>query len=471
VNVRIFRLVPYSVPGRGVELGVITSIYARLVAMLIIGLAIRLGFAPLSAGFGWDMDGMRLRAIRLTTAPWAAFYDVQQDVADHLPGDLWIMWVIASGYRMFSADSGFQNYSFALLVKLVPAAADLGIGLVLFLLGRRLASPSAGLLAAAAFLLNPASIFLTSLWGQWDPVSAFLMSVALWLLLRGSLVWSFPVLTYAALIKPQLALMAPLFALALLHQYVLPHFGWARCRSVGSAAEPLARFVHRAIAALAASAFVALAVPLPFDVGIPPLGARWSLFDRLGYSSNAHPWAWLNQFSLWALWAPYPEKWIPDNLPSVFGLTYRAWGYSFLAIAYAVILWYYWRRGSDRALLWAVLATAFSLFMLPTRMHSRYLLPAIPCLALAAAIAPRLRWLYVALSVTFLANLVWNALIYSSWPMHDALHRSTLYVHLTALTNVVLFIYVMFRSLPILNNESEAPAQPDQRVGPSSPSY
>jgi Gpi18-like mannosyltransferase len=444
--------------GGGVTLRLVMSVRAQLLVILVIGLVIRLSFAPLSSGFGWDMDGMRLRAVQLTTAPLASFYDVQQEAADHLPGDLWIMWVIASGYHMLSADSGFQSFSFALLVKLVPAAADLGIGLVLFLLGRRLASTSAGLLAAAAFLLNPASIFLTSLWGQWDPVSAFLMLLALWLLLRHSVAWSFPVLTYAALIKPQLALMGPLFALALFHRYVLPHIGSAKCRGAGSAAEPLARLARRATAAVATSALVALAVPLPFDVGLPALGARWSLFDRLGYSSNAHPWAWLNQFSMWALWAPHPERWVPDNLPSVFGLTYRTWGYSLLAIAYAVILWYYWRRGSDRALLWAVLATAFALFMLPTRMHSRYLFPAIPCLALAAAIAPRLWWLYAALSLTFLANLVWNALIYSNWPMHEALHRSTLYVHLTALANVALFIYVLFRSLPILNNEGQAPA-------------
>src|SRR3712207_7376899 len=42
-------------------------------------------------------------------------------------------------------------------------------------------------------VFNPGSIFLSSIWGQWDAVSALGALIALWLLMRGSPEWSLPV--------------------------------------------------------------------------------------------------------------------------------------------------------------------------------------------------------------------------------------------------------------------------------------
>jgi hypothetical protein len=136
---------------------------------------------------------------------------------DHLPGDLWIHWIISRVYFALNPGSPFEaipQYVF----KLAPCAADLGIGLTLFLLARQMGHGSAGLVAAAIFTFNPASMFLTAIWGQWDAVATLFGLLALWLLLRGNVELSFPALAYAALVKPQYALLAPFFLLHFLFQ-------------------------------------------------------------------------------------------------------------------------------------------------------------------------------------------------------------------------------------------------------------
>jgi hypothetical protein len=57
-------------------------------------------------------------------------------------------------------------------------------------------------------------------------------------------------------------------------------------------------------------------------------------------------------------------------------------------------------------LVWATLATTMTLFVVPTRIHERYLLPAVMLATLFAAIRPRFYWLAAALSLTCFANLL-----------------------------------------------------------------
>jgi hypothetical protein len=153
-------------------------------------------------------------------------------------------------------------------------------------------------------------------------------------------------------------------------------------------------------------------VLLPFGMGLPLLPTRWSLADQLAYAFTRFPYAWLNAFNVWTLWAMRtPRDWPSDAL-TFLGLTYQTWGALLSAGAAGAMLLRYARRGDDRALVWACLALTLVLFMLPTRVHSRYLFPTLVLAALAPAIAPRLLWLPAALSATFLANLLWNYGLY-----------------------------------------------------------
>ncbi len=372
--------------------------YLILGGMLIGGLAIRLLLVNHGVYQG-DAQIFRGWAVRLATSPLSDFYSSVRS-ADHLPGDLWFLWGVAHVWRSLSPEMNVQAPGFLFLLKLVPAVADVGIGVFLFLIGRSFGGSRTGLIAAGLFMFNPASIFLTGVWGQWDSVSAFFMLVGLWLLLRGSPEWSLPVFTYAALIKPQLGLFFVLVGSAWLcwtfrRPDRVEHLpgGW-RNRTI--------RLVIGGIISLG----VFLAVDLPFSVGLPLLPTRWTIFERMSYALDRHTSISANAFNLWGVFGKASNSTaLTDSAAFAAGISYQHWGEILLGVATLVVLVLFWLRPTRSMALWGSLAITFSLFMLPTRIHERYLMPAMVLAVLVVAIAPNLRWLGVVLSLTYFANI------------------------------------------------------------------
>lgn len=421
--------------------------WLRLFVVLVAGLAIRLSLTPYGQ-YVSDALAYRFWALRMLNAPLTEFYaNIDQTPVnlDHLPGDMWILLVCTLLYRALVPDPDLLGPGFVIMLKLVAVLADVGIGLLLFLIGRRLGGRGAGLVAATLFMLNPASIFLSAVWVAWDSVSTVLAVLSLWLVLRGAPEWALPVLTYAALIKPPLILLAPAYGLAFLHRYLAPHTPWAAGLNAPAPVESLGRSLSRAVVAAVASVVILIVTLTPFGVGLPPLPPTgWSIFDQLTYAFTRFPYAWLNAFNVWALLAMQkPLEW-PSDQQEFLGLTYQAWGALLWATTCATLLIRYARRGDDRALVWVCMALMFASFMLPTRMHPRYLLPTLVLAALAPVLAPRLRWLAVALTVTFLANLLWNYNLY--FPLIEIARSdesSDVFIRVLALANVVLLSVVV----------------------------
>lgn len=371
-----------------------------LVALLVAGLALRLLLAPYGV-FRGDAMIFGNWAVQLVRVPLAELYASGRPI-DHLPGDLWLLWGIAHLYQRFSPSLAVQALPFLLLLKLVPAVFDVAIGGLLFLVARRLAGPRAGLFAAGSYLLNPASIFLTAIWGQWDPVSACFLVLALWLLVRGTPEWSLPALTYAALVKPQMALAVPVVAVVWWRWSIKPAGRWPL-----PAWPDLAPAIRRLALPVAASALVFVAIAVPFDVGLPPLSTRWTLFDRLAVAWNAYPYTSLNAFNLWELVAGGAGRVVHDGEAFLLGASYQTWGTLLLGAVVVLAVALVWRRPTRLMALWATLAITLGMFVLPTRIHERYLLPAVVLAVLVAALVPALRWLGAGLSLTYLANLYW----------------------------------------------------------------
>jgi len=280
------------------------------------------------------------------------------------------------------------------------------------------------------------SIFLTAIWGQWDSVSMLAALLAVWLILRSRLEWAFPLLTYAALIKPPLALLAVLPAVTPGLEYVRPS-AERRWRARKGA--------WRVVVAVVASAAVFCVVLLPSNVGLAPLPTRWNLMSRLSYAWNYRLWTTGSAFNLWN--TPLDAKLQPDTKHSWLGLSYNAWGTGLMLVALGLIVVVYCRRSEPDMLLWACLALSFAAFLLPTRGHERYLFPALVFAAAPAAISPRYRLIYALLTLTFLANLYYIYALFYPAPRLDFLCRPDLFKWTVSLVNVGLFAAVLLQPL------------------------
>ena len=175
--------------------------------------------------------------------------------------------------------------------------------------------------------------------------------------------------------------------------------------------------------------------------GSTPLPTHWTIFERVSIAANTFKAISANAYNLWVLIEGRAMA-RQDHATFLAGLSYRTWGTLLLTAALALILIVFWRRTTQVMLLWAALATTFSIFMLPTRLHERYLLPAVALAVLCAAILPRLRWPAILLSLTYFANLF---LVYrmARNPFGGASSEPPeLIIRLISATNVVVWIAV-----------------------------
>ena len=105
-----------------------------LFRMLAAALILRVILGSFIDASGFDTDLMQSWARTLLDAPLDQFYAVAEG-PDHLPGDLWFLWVIGHGLELFGFDSAPRG-PFVALMKLVPAVADTVITWELFVLVR-----------------------------------------------------------------------------------------------------------------------------------------------------------------------------------------------------------------------------------------------------------------------------------------------------------------------------------------------
>src|SRR3954464_5266483 len=96
-----------------------------MVAMLLGTLLLHVAVLPYG-NFAFDSATMGWWAKRLTELPLDSFYATTR-LVDHLPGDLWLLWAVATLHRLVVPDGGFRDQSFLIVLKVVAILADLGI--------------------------------------------------------------------------------------------------------------------------------------------------------------------------------------------------------------------------------------------------------------------------------------------------------------------------------------------------------
>ena len=389
---------------------------------ILILLALALTFRAIIAyllpgsGFETDLNSFRYWANDLFTAGLNGFYE-RPFLHDYTPGYLYVLWAVGAVGSLFGAVGD--------LIKVPPMLADLALAYLVWSMALELgAGRWAARLGAVVVAVNPITWIDSVVWGQVDSVGVIFLLLGLRELWRDRPERAAILTVVGAMIKPQLGILVPIVAAVTIRRALWPAGGYGdedapERRRTTTDWEARTRGPVRIITTGLAGLLPAALLSLPFGLSLP-----WGLVDQIFKTAGGYPYVSVNAWNPWALVSlngsgiAENHAWVCDMVDT--GLTTAArcpQGVAFgaipavvvgtaltiaLFIAVSVVVA---RRPDRRTMLVGLAVLALVFFVVPTRVHERYLFPLVAIGAILAAVS--LRWLvvYLASSLATLANM------------------------------------------------------------------
>ncbi len=407
---------PIPLPRDPVVIAILLIVGGVLLRALIAGVLLP------QSGFRIDIGDFSAWAQRLASGGPGAFYDSSY-FADYPPGYLYVLWFLGSvGQALQPITLGVDVTPG--LVKVPGIVADGGVAWMLFAYSRRFldgrwrgwSGTRIGLVALVIYLFNPATMFDSAVWGQVDSVGTLALLVTLYFLARGWTEASAAFAVISLLIKFQFAFVLPIVAVVGIKRHL---FG----RS-SDPAQDGRRDSLRVLTSLAVGLGTLVVLILPFGMAVwAPGDPNHSLLGKFFEAADTYQGLTINAFNLWRnpwsglgdtiTWGcDLPTDACVNGAGVAFSIgsavvTWQLVGTFLFAAVALVALWQVARRDDAVGIVESALLLAVAFFALPTRVHERYLFPA---LALAAPLVVRgWRWmlLYGALALSVFANVYW----------------------------------------------------------------
>jgi Gpi18-like mannosyltransferase len=311
----------------------------------------------------------------------------------------------------------YGEATLATLVKLVPTLFDLATAGLIYYFVRKHSSFKVGLIAAALYAFNPATIFNVSIWGQQDAIYTFFVVFSLVLAFEGKSKAKYSAASFALAIltKPQAIAFAPLLVFLIYKKNGL----------------------KTVFSSTIAFALTALFVLLPFN-----WDNLWTFLTQIYFGAyNTFQFTSLNAFNMWGIGGLF----VPDGNLYIVG-----WAlFAALAVGVLYSLKKHYYVSDESFVIFCAFVLFFGFFMLPTRIHERYLFPTISLLALAIPFIKKARPIFMVLTATFLFNqayvLHFILLDKQSPPSGDV------FVLLFSIINTVTFVYTLILMVRGLN--------------------
>jgi Gpi18-like mannosyltransferase len=344
---------------------------AILAGMLGLSFIIRLILFPLQ-GYQNDMATYSYWFNTAAQNGVHSFYTVVlRDVGwiDYPPFNVYLFWAFGS---LANALSGL-GVSLVNIVKLVPNLFDLAISALIFFFVRKQLSFKLSLVASAFYVFNPAVIYNAAVWGQFDAIYTFFLVLSLMLALKSKPEFSAAAFAIGILTKPQGIALLPLVAFVIFKKHGVKR-------------------LLTSVAAFAATIFIVI---LPFEWTNPVTFLSTIYFGAYGnYAVTS-----ANAFNLWALFG----LWAPDGNLLILGWVM----FGAFTVFALYVLNKRWNNSSWVLPVFVAFMLFFAFFMLPTRIHERYLFPAVSMLALLFPFVKKARQFYAVITTTLLVNLAY----------------------------------------------------------------
>ncbi len=296
---------------------------------------------------------------------------------DYPPLNVYLFWVFGNLAKHLSL---FGSPHLIYLIKLPSNLFDLATAYLIFNHLKRKMSQNYGLIGAVFYLFNPATIFNSSIWGQYDAIYTFFIVLSLIAILDLRVGLSLASYALAVLTKPQAVAFLPILTLFILCRCSLKDMVKAFCSF-------LATF---------------MLVILPFKWSNP---IDFLIRIYLG-GYGEYKYTSLNAMNFWALVGINMQD-TQQILPYV---NYHVVGWILFGISTVFILGYMKvedRESFSSSIVYATFLIFFSFFMFLTRMHERYLFPAVAFSLLSLTYSRKLLPISAVITATLFTNQVY----------------------------------------------------------------
>jgi Gpi18-like mannosyltransferase len=355
----------------------------KLLLILILLIKIILLIQP---SFKIDMNDWQAWAGRLVDIGPMKFY-TRNIFADYLPFYYFFLWIITEIFSFIFGKVAIFSITFEIYIKIISNIFDVLTASTIFVIINK-HSKKWATIGSFLYLINPSTIFNSSVWGQIDAIPTFFLTYSLYQLEeRKNIMGSSITSALSFLIKP-------------LNISILPIVLVREIKSF-----PVKKIIASTILAI----LVSFAIIIFFFPSDPIFGAAGHLFNSI----NMYPYTSLNAYNFWGLfgwWKPDATLW--------FNLSYHVWGYILYAFVLCIILIPYLRKKvkiETKFDYFACALSSFAFFLFLTRIHERHLFPVFALLIISACIFKSrvLIACYISLTVINFINLFYSYYYYN----------------------------------------------------------
>jgi Gpi18-like mannosyltransferase len=327
---------------------------------------------------------------------------------DYPPFNVYLFWGFGSLARMLGLfGTTFVTY----IVKLVPTIFDLlTAGLIYFFIHKQL-SFKLSIISVALYVFNPVVIFNAAVWGQFDAIYTLFLLLSLIFALKSKPEFSAVSFAVGILTKPQAIALLPLIVFVIFKK----------------------NGVKRLMLSVVTFTATIFAIILPMQWNNPITFLSDIYFGA--YSGYAY--TSINAFNMWGLFG----LWVPDGNLFILGWVMFA-AFSLFSL---YVLNKRWDKSNSMLTFFVAFMLLFAFFMLPTRIHERYLFPVISILALMVPFVKKTRLFYSVITATFLTNvayvLYWLNLYIDAGYTYSPNLSGHIVVIVVGIINVIMFLY------------------------------
>lgn len=340
--------------------------YIKLGCAITIGVIVFLSqgyLAYVSVGYAVDLNCFGAWGMRMAEVGPANFY-APDYFCDYPPGFIYILGMlgrIANGFGITLLDWEGQ-----MLIKMFSIPFNVILAYLVYFFAKKEHLEKGALIVLAIMAFNPVYYIAGPCWGQVDAFLSVLVVLILWCAYAEKWDIAIPLFAFAVLQKPQAGLLAPLAISAFIMEcFVKKEKKQAVCKM---------------LCGIGYALIVVAVIVIPFSKNQSFPG--W-LIDKYVETLSSYNYATLSTGNLMFLLG---GNWVETSEPIIGAISYGTVGTILMILSFLFGIIVYVKSKKKSAILLAGAVTFQALFVLSTKIHERYIIPALALLIMVYVI-------------------------------------------------------------------------------------